>query len=385
MKEDNRGKHMKQKENNIQKWLYWFTFAVAVITVYKTLDNFTAIGDTLKGLLSLLMPFIMGILIAYILYIPCKKIEGWIRKSKWKVLQKLSRALSILIVYLVVLLLIIILINCILPPVITSIKDLASNLPSYYSTLTTTINELPEDSVFVKLNVKELIAKVSSIDFGQYLTPEYVMQYLKGVMSIATGVFDVFVTIIISIYTLAERDRIVKFFKRLSSAIFGNHRYSVMAKYFTRSNEIFFNFISGQLIDAILVGIMTSIAMSILQIKYAVLLGFLIGLFNLIPFFGAIIAVGIAIFITLCTGGVSKAIWLAVVVIILQQLDANIINPKIISDKLKISPILVILSVTIAGSYFGVLGMFLAVPVVAIIKLLINDYIDYKNYKNCNL
>lgn len=382
MKEDNRGKHMKQKENNIKKWLYWFTFAVAVIAVYKTLDNFTAIGDTLKGLLSLLMPFIMGILIAYILYIPCKKIEGWIRKSKWKVLQKLSRALSILIVYLVVLLLIIILINCILPPVITSIKDLVSNLPSYYSTLTTAINELPEDSVFVKLNVKELIAKVSSIDFGQYLTPEYVMQYLKGVMSIATGVFDVFVTIIISIYTLAERDRIVRFFKRLSSAIFGNHRYSVIAKYFTRSNEIFFNFISGQLIDAILVGIMTSIAMSILQIKYAILLGFLIGLFNLIPFFGAIIAVGIAIFITLCTGGVSKAIWLAVVVIILQQLDANIINPKIISDKLKISPILVIFSVTIAGSYFGVLGMFLAVPIVAIIKLLINDYIDYKNHEN---
>lgn len=382
MKEDNRGKHMKQKENNIKKWLYWFTFAVAVITVYKTLDNFTAIGETLKGLLSLLMPFIMGILIAYILYIPCKKIEDWIRKSKWKVLQRLSRALSILIVYLVVLLLIIILINCILPPVINSVKDLVSNLPSYYSTLTTTINELPEDSVFVKLNVKELIAKISSIDFAQYLTPEYVMQYLKGVMSIATGVFDVFVTIIISIYTLVERDKIVKFLKKLSSAIFGNHRYSVIAKYFTRSNEIFFNFISGQLIDAILVGIMTSIAMSILQIKYAVLLGFLIGLFNLIPFFGAIIAVGIAIFITLCTGGVSKAIWLAVVVIILQQLDANIINPKIMSDKLKISPILVILSVTIAGSYFGVLGMFLAVPVIAIIKLLVNDYIDYRNHVN---
>lgn len=382
MKEDNRGKHMKQKENNIKKWLYWFTFAVAVIAVYKTLDNFTAIGETLSGLLGILMPFIMGILIAYILYIPCKKIEGWIRKSNWKVLQKLSRVLSIFIVYLVVLLLIIVLINCILPPVITSVKDLVSNLPSYYSTLTTTINELPEDSIFVKFNVKELITKVSSIDFGQYLTPEYIIQYLKGAMSIATGVFDVFVTIIISIYTLAERDRIVRFLKRLSSAIFGNHKYSVIAKYFTRSNEIFFNFISGQLIDAILVGIMTSIAMSILQIKYAVLLGFLIGLFNLIPFFGAIVAVGIAIFITLCTGGISKAIWLAVVVIILQQLDANIINPKIISDKLKISPILVILSVTIAGAYFGILGMFLAVPIVAIIKLLVNDYIDYRNHEN---
>ena len=118
--------------------------------------------------------------------------------------------------------------------------------------------------------------------------------------------------------------------------------------------------------------------MTIMGVKYAALLGFLIGLFNLIPFFGAIVAVVIAIFITLCTGGLGKAIWLAIVVIILQQIDANIINPKIIGDKLKISPILVIFSVTFAGAYFGVLGMFLAVPIVAMLKLIINDYLDYK-------
>jgi len=98
----------------------------------------------------------------------------------------------------------------------------------------------------------------------------------------------------------------------------------------------------------------------------------------MIPFFGAIVAVGIAIFITICTGGLSQAIWLAIVIIILQQIDANIINPKIIGDKLKISPILVILSVTLAGAYFGVLGMFLAVPIVAMIKVALNDYLDYK-------
>ncbi len=379
MKEENRGKHMEQKANNIKKWLYWFIFAVAVIIVYKMLDNFVAIGDFFKTLLGILMPFIIGALIAYILYIPCRKIEECITKSRFKFLRKKARSLSILIVYIIVFLLIVILINCILPPVITSVKDLVSNLPGYYNTLTKTINELPEDSVLVKLNAKELLNRVSSINFEQYLTPEYIMQYVKGAMSFATGVFDIFVTIIISIYTLAERGSIVKFLKRLSSAIFGNQKYTVLAKYFTKTNEVFFNFITGQLIDGILVGIMTSIAMSILNVKYAVLLGFLIGLFNLIPFFGAIVAVIIPIFITFCTGGLSKAIWLAVVVIVLQQLDANIINPKIMSDKLKISPILVILSVTIAGAYFGVLGMFLAVPIIAIIKLLLNDYIDYRN------
>ena len=378
-KEENKCKHMKEGKNSLRKWTYWFLFAVAVITVYKTLDNFTAIGKFFNKLFGILMPFIMGGLIAYILYIPCRKIESTLRKSKLKLLNKRARGISILIVYLIVALLLIILINCILPPMVTSVRDLISNLPNYYTNLTKTINELPEDSVLVKLNAKELINKISSIDFGKYVTPEYITQYIKGVMNVATGLFDVFVTVIISIYTLAERARIVKFFKRLSSAIFGDKNYNVIEKYFTKTNEIFFNFVSGQLLDAVFVGIMTTVAISIMKVQYAALLGFMIGLFNLIPFFGAIVAVGISIIITFCTGGLSKAIWLAVVIIILQQLDANIINPKIISDKLKISPILIIMSVTIAGAYSGVLGMFLAVPIVAMFKLILNDYIDFRN------
>ena len=126
---------------------------------------------------------------------------------------------------------------------------------------------------------------------------------------------------------------------------------------------------------------LTQLNMIIMGVKYATLLGFLIGLFNLIPFFGAIVAVAIAIFITICTGGIWKAFWLAIVVIFLQQIDANIINPKIMSDKLKISPILVIFSVAFAGAYFGVLGMFLAVPVITMLKLIVNDYLDYKAEK----
>ena len=98
----------------------------------------------------------------------------------------------------------------------------------------------------------------------------------------------------------------------------------------------------------------------------------------MIPYFGAIIAISIAGIITLITGGVSKAIIMLIVVTILQQVDANIINPKIIGDSLKISPLLVILAVTIGGEYFGVIGMFLGVPVAAVLKILVNDYIDNK-------
>ena len=152
-----------------------------------------------------------------------------------------------------------------------------------------------------------------------------------------------------------------------------------MEEYINSTNNIFYKFISGQLIDAVVVGIMVTIAMSIIGVKYAVLLGFLIGLFNIIPYFGAIIAVGISILITVITGGLSQAIIMAIVVIILQQIDSNIINPKIIGNSLEISPLIVIFAVTIGSAYFGVLGMFLAVPVAAVLKIVINDWVNYKN------
>ena len=118
--------------------------------------------------------------------------------------------------------------------------------------------------------------------------------------------------------------------------------------------------------------------MLILGVKYAVLLGVLIGISNLIPYLGAIVGVTITVIITIFTGGIGQAIWLAIVVIILQQIDANIINPKILGDTLEISPILVIFSVTFAGAYFGILGMFLAVPIATIIKLGIEDYLELR-------
>ena len=103
------------------------------------------------------------------------------------------------------------------------------------------------------------------------------------------------------------------------------------------------------------------------------------GILNIIPYFGAIIAIAIASVITLFTGGLEQALVMLIVTIILQQIDSNIINPYILGEGLKVNPILVIFAVTIGGAYFGILGMFLAVPIFAIIKVMIEDYIDYKS------
>lgn len=371
---------MGEKKRPITKWLYWFLFAVAIIIVYKTLDNFSEIGAWIKNLASVLMPFIVGILIAYLLYIPCRKVESlYIKAKKLKWVTKKARALSVFTVYLIVFILIIILFNCLLPAIINSVIDLANNFQEYYNAMMQNIENLPEDSILKNDIVIDIINSVKNIDLKKVINTEQLAQYAKGAINIATKVFDFFVAIIVSIYVLLQRKEILEFLKKLGKAMFKENTYKNIGRYFNRTNDIFFSFLAGQFIDGIVVGIITSIAMSIMGIKYAVLLGFMIGIFNMIPYFGAIIAVIIAAIITLLTGGLGQAITMVIVVTILQQIDANIINPKIIGSSLKISPLLVIFGVTVGGAYFGVWGMFLAVPIIAVLKLVITDYIEYKN------
>lgn len=140
----------KQKENRSwKKWLYWFSLGVAIILVYKALENFAPITDMVGTFFNILTPFLAGIFIAYLFYVPGMKIENAISKTKFKMIRKRARGLSILIVYLIVLLILIILMNVIFPVVLESVKDLINNIQYYYEMTMHRYNELPEDS-FIK-------------------------------------------------------------------------------------------------------------------------------------------------------------------------------------------------------------------------------------------
>lgn len=372
-----------KEEKKWSKWIYWFTFAVAVIAVYKTLDNFNDISMWFSRLMSILWPFLLGALIAYILYIPSRGIEKALEKTK--IFKPKARPLSILITYVLALLVIIFIINIIFPAISESIRDLASNLPGYYSNTMEFIKNQPDDSVLKSDSVIKALDDLQKIDITKILNVETITDYINKVLGIASGIFSAFVTIVISIYTLAERKEILNFVRRVNKAFFKEDTCKKIDKYFDKTNKIFSKFISSQILDGIVIGIIMSVALALMKVKYAILLGFMIGLFNIIPYFGAIISIIIAAIITIFTGGISQGIWMAIVATILQQIDANIINPKIVKDALKISPILIIFAVTIGGAYFGIAGMFLAVPVVAVIKLIFTEYIENRIQAKNNL
>ncbi len=371
---------MEKGKINWKRWFSNLSLIVLGILTYKILDNFGNVQEWFATFFRVLRPFIVGIFIAYILMLPERAIEKAYKTSKIKFIQKKARGLAVLTTYVIAILVLSIAINVIFPVLRDSIIELFSNAQNYYETAIHKISEISEDSFFKSDLVMSIVQNIQEINISELLSlnNERILEYVQNLFNVFLAVFDVFVAIIVSIYILLQRESIKNFLKKLAKRLLREKTYKHLDKYFGQANELFFKFVGSQVIDAIIIGILATIAMSIIGVKYAPLLGFMIGLFNIIPYIGAIIAVIIAIIITFITGGVGQTVVMAISVIVLQQIDANIINPKIIGNSLKISPLLVIFAVTVGGAYFGIIGMFLAVPVAAVIKLIMEDFVTPK-------
>lgn len=183
------------------------------------------------------MPFIMGLLIAYLFYIPCRKVESWYTKST-KFVRKKARILSIITVYIIAVLLIILVLNLLFCN-IKKYRRLCIYFGIYYNNTMNAINELPEDSILKDETVLNAIKGIGEVDIKQYLNFEKLTEYAKGAINVVNSIFDVFVSLIVSVYLLAERRKILEFFKRLTSALFKKDKYELIAKYFNKQMKYF--------------------------------------------------------------------------------------------------------------------------------------------------
>ena len=167
---------MNEVKKNLSKWMYWFILAVAVILVYKFLDNISQIGNVIGNFFEVITPFLAGTLLAYLLYIPASRIEKSFVKSRSKLLKKKARGISVLLTYILAILVIILVVNVILPVVTESVIDLVNNFQNYWEVAVKKLNALPEDSILKSPQVIEIIKSVGEslkdIDFTQYISSE---------------------------------------------------------------------------------------------------------------------------------------------------------------------------------------------------------------------
>lgn len=367
-----------EKYNN---WLLALAFVIIVIVVYKTFDNFYKIVEIGGIILKSLSPFLIGFVIAYILNMPCKKIDNLCRKSKNRFINKKSKAIGIISVYLMMLLVIYVVVSAVAPALYRNILDLYNNIPAYVDKLMAAIEGWQKTYNIDIFNINEAnLTHAFNAILGKFDVTE-LSKYAKGVIDITSGVISIFIGIIISVYMLIDKEKIKASCRRVLYLILKEEKSSKLIMYVKRINGVFSKYIFCLLLDALIMAVAATTVLSILNVKYAMILGLMIGVLNLIPYFGAICAAVLSIIITLITGGFFQALWTAIALIVLQQIDGNFIGPKIMGQVLDASPLWIIFAVTLGGGLFGILGMIISVPVLVTIKMAVSEFIDEKETK----
>lgn len=361
-----------------RNWIIAFVFAVAVIAVYKTFDNLYRIVGLAGAVIKSLSPFIIGFVIAYILNIPATKIENFCKNSKYAFVKKKSKSISIISVYLLLVLVAYITISAIAPALYRNVAELYNNIPNYLGYAMNeleilqnkyglSIFEFNEESVMGAFD--KLLGKFDIAEFGKYA---------KGFVGITSGVINIFIGIIVSVYMLTGKEKILNSLKNILGLLLKDEKSRKVLRVARKIDAIFSKYLFCLILDAVIMAVLATVILSILKVKYAIILGIMIGLFNLIPYFGAIFAATLSVIITLITGGLMQGIWTAVSLIILQQVDGNFIGPKIMGEVLDASPLWIILAVTLGGGFFGITGMIISVPVLVSIKMVVTDLIKEK-------
>lgn len=364
-----------------RSWVLTFLFAVGIIIVYKTVDNFNFIFAFFAEVVSAVSPFITGFIVAYLLNMPIKKFMNLYDKSKIKGIRGAKKPLAVASVYLIALFLVFIVLRMVVPAIYKNVLDLYYNIPYYFDRISEDINALQEKFgiEMIKLDKESAIAAVQG--FLTNLKVTELGKYAQGVINITSGVIDVFIAIIASIYMISDKGLISGQIKRFLNAFFKESAVDAIISYAGRINDIFTKYIISVVIDGGVMGILAAVIMSILKVKYAVMLGLVIGVSNLIPYFGAIVSIFVTIVVTLITGGWMQALWVAVLLLVLQQIDGNLIGPRIMGNMLKARPLLIIFAVTLGGGIFGVWGMVLSVPVVMVLRMIMGDIIVSREKK----
>ncbi|MCL1853937.1 MAG: AI-2E family transporter [Peptococcaceae bacterium] len=366
---------MKLPELNWKTYLWAFLFLGGLILVYKGLENYQAVGDAFQGLLTpvkimlkLLSPFATGLLFAYLLHIPCEKIAYLLKKIPLKFMSKWARPLSVLCLVLIIVGFLAGVGSFVIPALQKSINDLLLNWPIISENAFKYLADLQANPYLSGVDWNDIVESpqqfLSDIDFSK----------ITGYALDAVGaVFNFFVTIVVAIYMLLNPYPLLKTVKRIARMFVQEETYESLAVYVRKTDAIFYKFISCQLLDALIIGMISGIGLTILGVRYSVLLAVTLAILNIIPFFGAFLGVTIAAVTTLLTGGLSQALVVLVFLIILQQVDGNIIIPRLLGQSLNLNPVIIIMAITIGGTFGGVLGMFLAVPVVAVFKIILGD------------
>ena len=378
-----------------KKYLYWGVTAFCVIACsilfYMALAYLPVIGTALKSLARILSPFIWGLIITYLLsplykglyqgfFLPLtEKLSG----KKKKTSPKLAKALSVLLSIIVFLAIFTALVYLIIPQLYSSIETIVNNSPGYIDKLSewskNTLANYPELRDFVIEKFEEINTNLFTWVRDTILPGlgSFVSNITAGVYYFLRAVYNIVIGIIVSAYLLSNMESASARAQRLCCCVFGVEWAEKIRSALRLTDRTFMGFINGKLLDSAIIGLICYIVCAILKMPYALLVSVIIGVTNIIPFFGPLIGAIPSAFIILLVDPL-KALIFVIFIIILQQVDGNIIGPKILGSSIGINGFWVMFSIILGAGLFSFWGMLLGVPVFVVIYTGITILVERK-------
>ena len=364
--------------------------------LYNLTANLTIVLGIIRRFLNVLAPFIIGCTIAYFLSRPVIRLDERFGKSKFSFVRKKSHVLATIAIFLIVIAVVTLIVSVVSPIIVSNLRDFIENLPMYYHNaidwardlrpehwLYRFLPEIPPYNADVATDIIDALAPTDVvIDNGLlgFATTTF-GAIVSSLVSLGTSLMNFAMGMIIALYLLLYRTTVVALVDRLATVFIKPKTLAFLKTYLHKSNDVFYKFISAQFLDACILGTLSFILLALLGVEYAMTLALLLGIFNMIPFFGSIVATLITTIVTIFTDDVQSAIIVFGALLALQQIDANFISPKITGDVLGLNPLLIITSIFIGGAYLGIIGMFIAVPVAAMCKIFLEDYLTMREKK----
>ena len=366
---------MKKWITHWEIWLEAMIGAVILMAVYRLFGNIGPIWQAITRFIGILRPFFIGFVIAYILNAPCKKIDRFLNRLG------LGRRLflSVLLTYIAGFSLLGVIIGIILPMLALNIWEFVSSAPLYLDWLSGVLGDEFVLATAMSEFFSGAIGDLSTIQGLFSQLGDGLTSIGSYAWSMTSGIFDLFLGLVISFYLLLYKESALDFFERLLRLFIKKTALVRLKNYARHSNEIFYRFIACQLLDATILGTVSAIVLSLIGVEFALTLGFIIGLFNMIPYIGSIFSFSLAVVVALLAGSPMTALLTAIFLLLLQQLDNTVIGPRLIGNALDLNPIMIIFAITLGRAYFGVGGMFLGIPLAAILKICLGRFLDRKS------
>lgn len=344
------------------------------------LINFVKIISILGGLVSIIKPFIIGLGIAFVINLLVKIYEKKLipildKKNK---LTKSRRGISLVLALITLITLIWLLLVFVIPQLIDSMKILIESIPGYMKSLEDLVMPYVNETEFLASILENIIVAWKDI---LQIAGQFIGQSISGIVnttfSITSGVFTTIISFVIAMYMIISKEELILGVKKVTYVLFGEKKANKIITIGRLTNSTFSKFIGGQCIEAIIVGILCFIGMLILKMPYPLLISVIIGVTNMLPIFGPFIGTIPSAFILLMVDP-SKALWFVVFIVVLQQIESNLIYPRVVGSSIGLSAIWVLFAITVGGELFGLVGMLLGVPTVAVIYSLVKDSITNK-------